>query len=97
MCSFSGTYLEVQPPSRTVQTWLFNGWPDAEAVKTMDLHETDGVTTLTWTLAFRDKAGRDHYPAGPQTAGETSSSGGFLDSLDAVEDILNSLLHPNRT
>jgi uncharacterized protein YndB with AHSA1/START domain len=97
VCSFDGTYLEVDPPFRTVETWLFDGWPDAEAVETMDLQETDGVTTLTWTLAFRDKAGRDHYPAGPQTAGETSSSGGFLDSLDAVEDILNSLLHPNRT
>jgi uncharacterized protein YndB with AHSA1/START domain len=97
VCSFDGTYLEVDPPFRTVETWLFDGWPDAEAVETMDLHETDGVTTLTWTLAFRDKAGRDHYPAGPQDAGETTSSGGFLDSLDTVEDILNSLLDPNRT
>jgi hypothetical protein len=37
-----------------------DGWPDAEAVETMQLHETDGVTTLTARLAFRDKAGRDH-------------------------------------
>ena len=97
VCSFDGTYLEVDPPFRTVETWLFDGWPDAEAVETMDLHETDGVTTLTWTLAFRDKAGRDHYPARPHDAGDTTSSGGFLDSLDAVEDILSSLLDPNRT
>ena len=46
-CSFRGTYLEVEPPTRTVETWLFEGWPDAEAVETMDLHETDGVTKLT--------------------------------------------------
>ncbi len=97
VCSFDGTYLEVDPPFRTMQTWLFDGWPDAEAVETMDLHETDGVTTLTWTLAFHDKAGRDHYPAGPQVAGEPTSSGGFLDSLDAIEDILRSLLDPNLT
>ncbi|MFL5961148.1 MAG: SRPBCC domain-containing protein [Gaiellaceae bacterium] len=58
--SFSGTYLEIDPPNRTVQTWRFDGWPDAEAVETMDLHETDGVTKLTWMLAFRDQAGRDH-------------------------------------
>jgi uncharacterized protein YndB with AHSA1/START domain len=39
-CSFRGTYLEVEPPIRTVETWLFEGWPDAEAVETMQLHET---------------------------------------------------------
>ena len=59
-CSFRGTYLEVEPPTRTVQTWLFEGWPDAHAVESTDLHETDGVTKLTNKLAFRDKAGRDH-------------------------------------
>ena len=91
-CSFHGTYLEVEPPFRTVETWLFDGWPDAEAVETWQLHETDGVTTVTMRLAFRDKAGRDHYPARPQDAGEMTGSGGFLDSLDAMEDILRSLL-----
>jgi uncharacterized protein YndB with AHSA1/START domain len=81
-CSLSRTYLEVEPPIRTVETWLFDGWPDAEAVETMQLHETDGVTTLTIRLAFRDKAGRDHMTRfdGPQ------------DSLDMMEDILRSLL-----
>jgi uncharacterized protein YndB with AHSA1/START domain len=58
-CSFRGTYLEVESPTRTVQTWLFDGWPDAEAVETMDLHEVDGVTTLSYRLAFRDKAGHE--------------------------------------
>jgi uncharacterized protein YndB with AHSA1/START domain len=80
--SFSGTYLEVEPPIRTVQTWLFNCWPDAEAVETMELHETDGVTTLTWRLAFRDQAGRDHM----------TEFDGQQDSLDEMEDILRSLL-----
>ena len=28
--------------------------------RSVDLHETDGVTTLTMTLVFRDQAGRDH-------------------------------------
>ena len=36
-CSFRGTYLEVEPPIRTVETWLFGGWPDAEAVETWQL------------------------------------------------------------
>jgi uncharacterized protein YndB with AHSA1/START domain len=81
-CSFRGTYLEVEPPIRTVETWLFDGWPDAEAVETMQLHETNGVTTLTMRLAFRDKAGRDRM----------TRFDGQQDSFDQMEDILRSLL-----
>jgi uncharacterized protein YndB with AHSA1/START domain len=81
-CSFRGTYLEVEPPTRTVQTWLFEGWPDAEAVESMDLHETDGVTKLTHKLAFRDKAGRDHM----------TKYDGLEANFDNVEDYLRSLL-----
>jgi uncharacterized protein YndB with AHSA1/START domain len=60
--SFRGTYLEVEPPTRTVQTWLFEGYgPDSEAVETMELEEIDANTTrMTWKLAFRTQAGRDH-------------------------------------
>ena len=96
-CSFRGTYLEVERPFRTVETWLFEGWPDAEAVETWQLHETHGVTTVTMRLAFRDKAGRDHYPANAQNADELTSSNGVLDSFDAMEDILRSLLDPKGT
>ena len=42
----------------------------------------DGVTTFTWRLAFRDKAGRDHM----------TSFDGRQDSLDEMEDYLRSLL-----
>ena len=97
VCSLDGTYLEVDPPFRTVETWLFDGWPDAEAVETWQLHETDGVTTVTMRLAFRDKAGRDHYPASPQNIDELTSSNGVLDSFEAIEDILRSLLDPKGT
>ena len=82
--SFRGTYLEVEPPTRTVQTWLFDGWPDAEAVETMDLREADGVTTLTWSLAFRDQAGRDRM----------TKFDGVQANFDNVEDLLRSLLGP---
>ena len=81
-CSFRGTYLEVEPPTRTVATWLFEGWPDAEAVETVELYETDGVTTLTVRLAFRDAAGRAHMTA----------SDGQEDSFNKMEDYLRSLL-----
>jgi uncharacterized protein YndB with AHSA1/START domain len=86
-CSFRGTYLEVEPPTRLVDTWLFEGWPDAEAVETVELHETDGVTQLTMTLAFRDKAGRDHM----------TRYDGLEDSFDNLADYLRSLSGPKGT
>ena len=81
-CSFRGTYLEVEAPTRTVATWLFEGWPDAHAVETMELQEAHGVTTMTSTLSFRDKAGRAHMTA----------FDGQEDSFDKMEDVLTSLL-----
>jgi len=86
-CSFRGTYLEVEPPTRTVETWLFEGWPGVEAVESTELHEAHGVTTLTQRLAFRDKAGRDHMTV----------TDGFEASYDNVEDLLGSLLDPQGT
>lgn len=83
-CSFRGTYLEVEPPTRTVATWLFEGWPDAQAVETVELHEADGVTTLTINLAFRDQAGRDHMNA----------TDGFADSSNKMEVYVRSLVNP---
>jgi uncharacterized protein YndB with AHSA1/START domain len=97
VCAFRGTYLEVEPPARTVATWLFAGWPDAEAVETWQLHETDGVTAVTQRLAFRDKAGRDHYPASGPEPRELTSSDDPGATFDAMEDILRSLLDPEGT
>ena len=81
-CVFRGTYLEIEAPTRTVSTWLFEGWPDADAVETTELHETDGVTTLTTKLAFGDAAGRAHMT---RTDGQESS-------FDKLEDYLRSLV-----
>ena len=51
------------------------------AVETMELHEKDGVTTLSWRLAFADQAGRDHM----------TGFDGHQDSLDEMDTILESL------
>jgi uncharacterized protein YndB with AHSA1/START domain len=85
--SFRGTFLEIERPTRTVQTWLYDGWPDAEAVESMDLRETDGGTRMTYLLAFRDKAGRDHM----------TRYDGLEANFDNVEAHLRSLLDQRRT
>ncbi len=79
--SFRGTFLEVEPPVRTVETWLYDGWPGVEAVETVELREADGVTKLTHRLAFRDQAGRDHM----------TKYDGLKANYDNVEDLLRSL------
>ncbi len=80
-CSFRGTFLEVDAPNKTVETWRFDGWPDAEAVETMQLVETNGITTYTWRLAFRDAAGRAHMTKydGPESNMEVLDA--YLKSL----------------
>jgi uncharacterized protein YndB with AHSA1/START domain len=83
-CSFRGTYLEVERPTRTAQTWRFEGWPGVEAVESMDLRETDGVTKVTYSLAFRDQAGRDHM----------KQYDALLANFDHEKDLLRSLSIP---
>ncbi|HMJ00813.1 MAG TPA: SRPBCC domain-containing protein [Gaiellaceae bacterium] len=86
-CAFRGTYLEIEPPTRIVDTWLFEGWPDAWADETVELHETDGVTKLTMRMAFRDQAGRAHM----------TKNDGQEDSFNKMEDYLRSLLDQKAT
>jgi len=91
-CSFRGTYLEVEPPTRTVGTWVFEGRPHLPAVETVELHEAGGVTTLTNRMTYRDKASRDeeiqHAQGGQDGVGE---------SFDQLEDLLRSLLDQKGT
>jgi uncharacterized protein YndB with AHSA1/START domain len=83
-CSFRGTFLEIQRPSRIVATWLFEGWPDDDAVETVTLSEVDGVTTMTNILKFRDRASLgDHFQGDSQ---------GMQTSFDQLEDYLVALV-----
>jgi uncharacterized protein YndB with AHSA1/START domain len=86
-CSFRGAFTDIERPDRVVDTWLFEGWPDAEAVETVELREAEGVTTLMTKLAFRDQAGRDHM----------TTTDGFEASYDKLETYLNSLVDSSRT
>lgn len=84
-CSFRGTFLEVARPTRTVQTWLFEGWPDAHAVESMDLEEANDGTKITYKLAFRDQAGRDHMTKFDGLEANFDNIDAYLRSLVARE------------
>jgi uncharacterized protein YndB with AHSA1/START domain len=83
--SFRGTYLEVEPPTRTVETWLFEGRPGGDAIESQDLHEAHGRTTVTVKLAFDDAAGRPTRFEGMQ------------ESFDRIDDVVRSLLDQSET
>lgn len=85
-CSFRGTYLEIERPTRTVATWRFDGWPDVEAVEAIDLHEADGATTMLNRMTFKNKAARDKMIP--------SDFDGAQASFDLMEAHLRSLLDP---
>jgi len=81
--SFRVTYLEVEPPTRTVETWVFEGRPNGDAIEFVDLHEANGITTLTIRLAFSDPTGRPTRFEGMEA------------SIDRVDAVVTSLLEPH--
>src|SRR5919197_2110223 len=82
--AFHGEYREIVPNERIVSTEVYEGMPDAEAVDTMTLDETDGRTTLTILVQHSTKAHRDAHI-------ESSMEAGLQDSLALLERVAVSL------
>jgi uncharacterized protein YndB with AHSA1/START domain len=80
--SFSGEYLELDPPGRMVHTEKFDNMPDSEpATIITTLTEQDGVTTLHAVCTYDS----------PQTVEAVVGSGmesGLQSSYNAIDDLL---------
>jgi uncharacterized protein YndB with AHSA1/START domain len=61
--AFHGVYREVEPPRRVVQTLVYEGAPDNEAVETMTLEEVDGGTRVVGHSTYVSIAARDEHVA----------------------------------
>jgi len=76
---FSGTYREVQPPSRIVHTEAYDpgtvggGFPGTDAIVTVTFAEDGGVTMLTTVIDFGSKEARDAAVATGMTDGMEQS------------------------
>jgi len=69
--AFHGTYREVVRPERIVATFVFEAFPDDEAVDTVTFEERDGRTMVTTTTVHRTIEGRNGHLAGGMEAGMT--------------------------
>jgi uncharacterized protein YndB with AHSA1/START domain len=76
---FSGTYKELQPPSRIVNTEAYEpgtvggSYPDQEAIITVTFTEEAGVTTMVTLMDYGSKEARDGAVATGMTDGMEQS------------------------
>jgi uncharacterized protein YndB with AHSA1/START domain len=77
--AFAGTYREVVPPVRIVNTWGWEGMPGHEALETATFEEEDGRTTVRLSIVF---------PTVEDYAGWAGSGafGGWAESLDRLAE-----------
>ena len=56
---FRGTYREISPPDRIVQTFEWEGMPGHVSVETAEFEDLDGRTKVTNTTIFHTQEERD--------------------------------------
>lgn len=82
--AFHGEYREVLPNERLVTTEVYEAFPDAAALDTLTLTESDGRTTLTLLVEHERKEHRDAHV-------ESGMEDGLQDALDLLEGVAASL------
>jgi uncharacterized protein YndB with AHSA1/START domain len=81
---FHGEYREIVTNERLVNTEVFEGMPDGEALDTLTLTEHDGRTTLTMLVQHSCREHRDaHIDSGME--------GGMQEAMDQLERVAASL------
>jgi uncharacterized protein YndB with AHSA1/START domain len=82
--AFHGEYREIVPNERLVSTEVYEGMPDAEALDTLTLSESEGRTTMTILVQHASKEHRDAHI-------ESGMEDGMQDALDLLEQVAVSL------
>jgi uncharacterized protein YndB with AHSA1/START domain len=82
--AFHGEYREIIPNERIVNTEVFEGAPDGEAIDTITFTERNGRTTLTMLVQHSCQEHRDaHLNSGMEA--------GLQDAMDLLEELAMSL------
>jgi len=83
---FGGRYLEVVRPERLQHTYVFDPYPNDEALVTVEFATVEGGTLLTETTVHATPEGRDaHIASGFEV--------GAGESMERLEELLGSLQH----
>ena len=69
---FSGEFREVVHPSRIVRTFVFEPIPEAAALETLELVESNGKTTIKTTTLHKTVENRDGHVNSGMEAGMTA-------------------------
>lgn len=81
---FSGEFREIVPAKRIVQTFVFDPYPQAEAIETAVFTEQAGKTLLTVTILHKSIEFRDgHVQSGMEA--------GMNESHQRLDDVIASL------
>lgn len=82
---FHGTYQEIVPNERIVNTEIFEMVPDDSALDTVTFTESAGRTTLTMLVEHSSKEARDmHVGSGME--------GGMQEGMDKLEQVARAML-----
>jgi uncharacterized protein YndB with AHSA1/START domain len=84
---FSGRFLEIEAPTRIVQTEIFDPFPDAPSTVTLTLVEEAGVTTMTSRIRYPSRAIRDQVIA-------TGMEHGLRESYQQLTTVVQQLVAP---
>lgn len=84
---FRGTYRELDPPRRVVQTFVYEAMPDHEAVETMVLEPVEGGTLLRGETRHDSIASRDGHVA-------SGMEGGMRETYERLDELVAELRTP---
>ena len=82
--AFHGTFLELDPPHRLVQTEIFEPFPDAVSTVTVTLTEADGRTLLENRVLYPSKEVRDQVLASGMEDGMRESYPQLTERVEAL-------------
>jgi len=85
VASFYGSFHEVRPSSRLVQTFTWEGMPDGVALETVTFEELPGGRTLVTILSLVDSM------EGQQAIMSSGMEVGVNDGFGKLDDILAKL------
>jgi uncharacterized protein YndB with AHSA1/START domain len=81
---FTGEFLELEPPRRIVQTFVYEGAPEHSMVETMTLEAVEGGTQITGRSVAGSVEGRDMFL-------ETGMEDGVRETYERLDLLLTRL------